>query len=150
MTAVQKSYDTLHTIHYTLLVNIMKCPCHSEKEYHLCCGPYHKGEKPAETALLLMRSRYSAYALDLPAYIIQTTHPEGPIFQINRVNWISSIHQFSLSTKFEGLQIESFDETHVTFYATLSSFGKDVSFREKSFFKKHQGNWCYFGPDWKN
>jgi len=132
-----------------LFTNLMKCPCHSKKPYHLCCEPYHKGEKSAETPLALMRSRYSAYALDLPNYIVRTTHPDGPIFQNDLEKWISSIEEFSLTTKFENLKIESFDETHVTFFATLSCFGKDVSFREVSFFKKHQGQWCYFGPDSK-
>jgi SEC-C motif-containing protein len=127
----------------------MKCPCHSGKNYQVCCEPYHKGEKYAETPQALMRSRYSAYALDLPNYIILTTHKDGPVFEKDREKWVLSIHQFSLTTNFKDLQIESFDESHVTFYATLISFGKDVSFREKSFFKKQEGVWCYFGPDWK-
>lgn len=36
--------------------------------------PYHQGQ-PALTALALMRSRYSAYALKLEAYVLSTWHP---------------------------------------------------------------------------
>ncbi|MBJ7449651.1 MAG: hypothetical protein JHC93_04750, partial [Parachlamydiales bacterium] len=50
------------------------CPCHSSLDYEKCCKPFHDGI-PAPTALALMRSRYSAYALHLIEYIIATTHP---------------------------------------------------------------------------
>ena len=38
------------------------CPCNSGKIYGECCAPIISGEKKAETAEALMRSRYSAYA----------------------------------------------------------------------------------------
>ena len=49
----------------------------------LCCAPYHKG-KAVPTAALLLISRFSAYAMNLPHFIIETTHAgqsrisEGP------------------------------------------------------------------------
>ena len=39
------------------------CPCGSGTAYGACCGPLHDGA-PAPTAEALMRSRYTAYALD--------------------------------------------------------------------------------------
>ena len=93
-----------------------------------------------------MRSRYSAYALDLPDYIIKTTHPNSPLYEKNLEAWIASIHEFSSTTEFQGLEIESFDDRHVTFYAILKTFGKDTSFREKSLFEKSEGFWCYLKP----
>jgi len=53
------------------------CLCCSGKEYAACCQPLHEGALPAD-ALALMRSRYNAYALQLPRYILQTTHPDNP------------------------------------------------------------------------
>ncbi len=43
------------------------CPCNSRKKYRDCCKILHDGGFP-ESALALMRSRYSAYALDRPGY----------------------------------------------------------------------------------
>ena len=50
------------------------CPCGSAS-YDACCGPLHRGERQAETAGQLMRSRYSAYALGESDYVWRTWHP---------------------------------------------------------------------------
>ena len=50
------------------------CPCQSSLEYNLCCGRYHKGKLAAPTAEALMRSRYSAYSLQLGRYLFKTWH----------------------------------------------------------------------------
>jgi SEC-C motif-containing protein len=121
----------------------MKCPCHSEKDYKDCCGPYHKNESPAETPLKLMRSRYSAYALGLTDYIIETTHPESPLRSQGLKKWKASIEEFSQTTKFLDLLILSSDDTHVTFHAILSINGKDASYTEKSLFEKSNNKWYY-------
>ncbi|MEZ5479856.1 MAG: YchJ family metal-binding protein, partial [Thiolinea sp.] len=47
----------------------MPCPCQSGLSYAECCQPFHEGRAQAPTAEALMRSRYSAYALNLPAYL---------------------------------------------------------------------------------
>lgn len=39
------------------------CPCGSGSRYADCCGPLHDGQRDADTALALMRSRFSAFAL---------------------------------------------------------------------------------------
>ncbi|MFG6665642.1 YchJ family protein [Halomonas sp. HNIBRBA4712] len=50
------------------------CPCGSGAVYETCCGVYHQGV-PALTPEALMRSRYSAFALDLVDYLKATWHP---------------------------------------------------------------------------
>jgi len=50
------------------------CPCGSGMTYERCCGRFHAGA-PAPTPQALMRSRYSAYALQLHAYLLETWHP---------------------------------------------------------------------------
>lgn len=124
----------------------MQCPCGSGSLYTDCCGKYHQGAVP-ENALALMRSRYSAYALDLPDYIMATTHPLNPSYDKDTLRWRSSIKEFSRHTKFENLTIINFedvvDAAFVTFRATLSQQGKDVSFTEKSRFEKINNRWLY-------
>jgi len=50
------------------------CPCGSGLAYEQCCGRYHHGAA-APTAETLMRSRYSAYVLNLIDYLQTTWHP---------------------------------------------------------------------------
>lgn len=50
------------------------CPCGSGRRLADCCGRYHAGE-PAPTPEALMRSRYSAFALQLTDYLLATWHP---------------------------------------------------------------------------
>jgi SEC-C motif domain protein len=51
-----------------------RCPCLSGNTYGECCGPLHAGAA-APTAERLMRSRFSAFALGLPEYLLVTWHP---------------------------------------------------------------------------
>ncbi|MBI5272406.1 MAG: peptide deformylase [Chlamydiia bacterium] len=122
------------------------CPCKSGNAYADCCQPFHKGKRP-DTALQLMRSRYSAYALCLPAYIIHTTHPGSPQFCHDTAEWSKKISEFCTNTKFKNLEILYFQETAsfatVTFTAHLAQDKKDTSFTEKSYFEKIKGKWLY-------
>lgn len=124
----------------------MLCPCHSKKTYQECCAPFHAG-KFVEKAVLLMRSRYSAYALGNSAYIIQTTHPEHPDSLIPLETRKKSIESFCKNTQFLGLEIleeiEGEALSFVTFHATLLQKGADISFTEKSRFEKLDGKWFY-------
>lgn len=124
----------------------MKCPCDCDLAYQECCNPLHEGKKPSN-ALELMRSRYSAYALDLPDYIIKTTHPKCPAFTLDFASWKKSIQKFSRATVFEKLTIRDYDlqedVSYVTFTAKLKQGGKDASFTEKSRFEKVDGAWRY-------
>lgn len=118
------------------------CPCHSGKKYKHCCQPYHKGSLPFN-ALLLMRSRYSGYALGLIDYIIATTHPNNPDAAMTLADWQKGISDFAVSTQFIGLKIIEFidgtEEAYVTFDATF-----DIgSMKEKSRFLKVEGKWFY-------
>lgn len=52
----------------------MKCYCCSGETFETCCQPLLVRERHAQTALELMRSRYSAYATGTIDYILETTH----------------------------------------------------------------------------
>ena len=122
------------------------CPCKSGNVYADCCKPFHEGSLP-DTALKLMRSRYSAYALCIPAYIIHTTHPGSPQFSHDTAAWSKKISEFCTNTEFKNLEILDFQEkapfATVTFVAHLTQNKKDVSFTEKSHFEKIKGKWLY-------
>ncbi len=123
---------------------MMFCPCRSGDAYEACCGRFHQGEIPP-SAVTLMRSRYSAYALHKVVYIMETTHPENPQYQKNLEQWEKEILAFCLSTEFVGLDIleveEGLEEAYVTFFAHLLQKEKNVSFKEKSRFEKTEGRW---------
>ena len=105
------------------------------------------GGKLADNALKLMRSRFSAYALNLPEYIIATTHPENPHFSNDHVSWKKSISQFSRSCSFKGLEILDFKEeqpfAEVVFTAYITRGDSDCTFTEKSLFELLSGRWLY-------
>lgn len=126
---------------------IMQCPCHSKKSYDDCCLKYHQGLWP-ESAVDLMRSRYSAYALRLVDYIIKTTHPLNREYLQDHNRWKKEILEFCINTEFKDLIILEVDQNekiaHVCFHAVLFNHGQDISFKEKSTFKKLDGHFLYF------
>jgi SEC-C motif-containing protein len=52
------------------------CPCGSGEPFAGCCRPLHIGDRQAETAEELMRSRYSAYAVGDLDYVWRSWHPK--------------------------------------------------------------------------
>jgi SEC-C motif-containing protein len=118
------------------------CPCGRGLAYAECCAPAHQGTAPA-TAEALMRSRYTAFALDDDAYVLNSWHPDTRPDQIDpdsRLRWV-------------GLDIVSsegggmFDaEGVVEFRAHYRDHGKNGDMVERSRFVRHAGRWVYWGP----
>jgi SEC-C motif-containing protein len=123
------------------------CPCGSGSKYKKCCAKYHKGAL-APDALLLMKSRYCAYALGNSRYIIKTTHPDNPDYSDDIKTWNESILNFSRQTNFLSLEIIEFlegeKEAFVTFTARLSS----GDLKEKSRFLKLRDRWLYIDGEY--
>ncbi len=94
-----------------------------------------------------MRSRYSAYALDLPEYIIATTHRANPNYSKDTLSWKGSISKFSRDFSFQRLEILDFQEkppfATVTFIAHIAKGSYDASFTEESSFEKVGSQWLY-------
>jgi SEC-C motif domain protein len=122
------------------------CPCCSGKNYAECCQPFHEGLQPVH-AVELMRSRYSAYALGLADYIIDTTAPFNPMYSSKKARWRKEIASFFKETKFRKLDILSFEEDEeratVVFTAYITQKGKDATFTEQSLFQKIDSRWLY-------
>jgi len=121
------------------------CPCASKKPYDRCCGPYHAGTVLPETAELLMRSRYAAYALGKVDYLIGTL-PETKRAAENR----EELLEYCRSVSFVGLKIvareqggKGDDAGVVTFHASIQANGRRSLHIETSTFAREQGKWVY-------
>jgi peptide deformylase len=94
-----------------------------------------------------MRSRFSAYALNLPDYIIETTHPANQQFSENKFSWKRSISHQAENSQFKHLEIldhkEKGNYATVVFTITLTQDEHPVVFTEKSVFEKKDGRWLY-------
>ena len=56
--------------------SVSLCPCGTGRAYTDCCGPLHAGARPAPTAVALMRSRFSAFAVGDVDYLLTSWHPD--------------------------------------------------------------------------
>ncbi|WP_254779959.1 MULTISPECIES: YchJ family protein [unclassified Arthrobacter] len=93
------------TLHPDRLRNGL-CPCLSGEQYGDCCGRFHSGEADAPTAEQLMRSRYSAFVVLDPGYLLRTWHPStrpdsmelDPDMQWRRLDIVSTTNGGPLDT----------------------------------------------------
>jgi SEC-C motif-containing protein len=118
------------------------CPCGLGQPYDECCGPAHKGQ-PAVSAEALMRSRYSAFALDDAAYVLHSWHPETRPSAVENDPELKWIGLDVLVTGSGGM----FDtEGVVEFRAHFSDGGRRGQMHEVSRFVRYDGRWVYWGP----
>lgn len=125
---------------------LSSCPCGSGRSYADCCKPLHQGSAKADTATQLMRSRYSAYALKLSSYLVDTTHPDKRYDSLAR-----EIMEWATACRFTGLEIlQSWQgETQakigkVEFIAHYLHKEVPRQLHEISRFRRHQKHWFYF------
>lgn len=112
------------------------CPCGSGRPYADCCGRHHAGE-PAPTPEALMRSRYSAFALDLTDYLLATWHAAtrpASLVPDEATRWV----------RLEVLKSgETGDEGQVHFRATFREGRHWGVLEEASRFVREEGRWFY-------
>ena len=121
------------------------CPCGAEVAYSECCEPLIKGERPAQTAEALMRSRFSAHVYSEVAYILETVHPD-----VRQDHDEKSIRQWCQDSKWEKFEIiECLDgaaqdsEGEVEFMAHYEEKGAKKIHHERAQFKKVDGIWYF-------
>lgn len=121
------------------------CPCGNNKTYDECCGPLISGEKMAETAEQLMRSRYTAFTEAKINYIMNSHHSSTrPIKdRMNMVKWLNKVQWLGLViAKTEAGQ--EYDESgYVEFRAIYIEDGQTEAIHEKSLFERENGAWVY-------
>ena len=123
------------------------CPCGSGKKYKDCCFKWHKiGSAP--NALLLMKSRYTAYAIGNADYIVKTTHPDSPHFEIDIDKWKRSIKEFG-NSEFKKLEIIEFIDGEKEAFVEFKAYIENYIMHEKSHFVKEE-KWFYIDGIQKN
>lgn len=119
------------------------CYCGSGALFSDCCEPFLKGIRFAPTAEKLMRSRYTAYAIQAADYLMATTHSST-----RKNHSKSSILEWSKSNQWLRLEILNASDDTVEFKAYfLDSRLKGQVHHEKSFFKKENEVWFYVDGD---
>ena len=129
------------------MINSEPCPCGKIETYQSCCQPLHQGEKKADSAEQLMRSRYSAFSKGQIDYLLATHHPS----RRNEVDLVSL--QKTLENcqwlKLEILAVEASDNNG---FVEFVAYFKEKAFgalRERSRFKKADGQWFYLDGEQK-
>lgn len=124
------------------------CPCNAALRYAACCGRLHEthaasGQLTAPTPEALMRSRYSAFVLDLRPYLLATWHtstrPADLAPPEPGVKWLG------LDVKRAALQ--DADHGTVEFVARSKLGGRAHRLHEVSRFVREQGEWFYVDGD---
>ena len=116
------------------------CPCESGLVYVGCCGELHSGRVLAHSALQLMRSRYSAFALGNADYLIESWHPDtrpASLVIDESQRWIG------LKIKTVSLGGTDEDEGSVEFVARYKVQGKAYRLHENGRFPRLSGRWYY-------
>ena len=117
------------------------CPCCSGHGYDACCGRLLKGES-ANTAEQLMRSRYTAYALDDEKYLFETWHhstrPQTlDLSQQNTIKWVG------LKILGHSVDAKNPASARVEFVARYKLNGKAQKMHELSDFVYQEDRWFY-------
>jgi SEC-C motif-containing protein len=116
-----------------------KCFCDTGLLFDDCCGLYLESNQKAPTALALMRSRYSAYAIHNADYLMETTHVSERQYYSK-----AKILKWATANKWQKLEILSFTENTVEFKAYfLDSNQKPQTHYEFSTFKFENNAWYY-------
>jgi len=126
----------------------MQCPCGSDNSFSQCCDLLINNHKLALSPEQLMRSRYSAYAINNAEYIYKTYAKKSQNFQS-----IQEIKEWAEQTKWLKLVIHStseFDSNNCTsvlptveFTAYYQHHGKYYQLAEKSNFCIENKQWRY-------
>ena len=119
------------------------CPCGSDQAYVACCGPFHDGADP-DTAEALMRSRYTAYALDRTDHVFRTWHPRTRPSEVRSAPGSSWLGLEVLHTVAGG---PTDDTGTVEFRARHREPDGVQTLHETSRFERRRGRWVYVDGD---
>ncbi|GAB3130503.1 YchJ family metal-binding protein [Leifsonia psychrotolerans] len=118
----------------------LRCPCDSGESYAECCGSYHTDRTTPPTAQLLMRSRYSAFAVGDSDYLLRTWHPStrpATVDLDSTLRWIRlEVEHTERGGLFDGDGV-------VRFTAHYRDGAERGSQHETSRFVRFNRNWTY-------
>jgi SEC-C motif-containing protein len=120
------------------------CPCGLPRRYADCCGRWHAGvlHLAAPDAEALMRSRYSAFVLQLPDYLLATWHASTRPPHVG----------FTPGIKWLGLEVRQHrvidaDHAEVAFVARSKLLWRAQRHLEHGRFVREGGRWFYLDGD---
>ena len=122
------------------------CPCGMGRTYAACCAAYVVDGQPAPSAVALMRSRYTAYAVGALDHVVRTWHPRTRPADLT----------LDPGLRWTGLRILDAaggeggggdDVGEVEFVASWESRGERGSLHERSRFARRGGRWLYVDGD---
>ena len=123
----------------------MSCICGKSGETATCCLPLLAGERSAQSAEELMRSRYVAYVLGRIDYLEQSHDPQtrNTFDRAQAAAWAKRSRWLGLSViATEGGQGDA-TEGVVEFIARYSVEGEVSLHHERSLFRREGGRWFY-------
>lgn len=123
----------------------MNCHCCSNKPFEACCQPIIEGQRQADTAEELMRSRYTAFVVADINYLMNSHHPKTrPVKERKSIlRWTKSVKWIKLEVhQTKAGQIND-TEGWVQFTAYFIEDGKVDTIHENSYFTKENGKWYY-------
>jgi SEC-C motif domain protein len=117
------------------------CPCGRPASFEDCCGRYHAGplHLQAPDPEALMRSRYSAFVLDVRAYLLDTWHASERPAEIEPP--VPGLRWLGLEVKRAALLDES--RAEVEFVARWKVAGRAHRMHEVSEFVREGDRWFY-------
>ncbi|MDD4024862.1 MAG: YchJ family protein [Kiritimatiellae bacterium] len=130
------------------------CPCGSNLGFEACCEPYLLGKARPPTAVALMRSRYTAYAMGAVDYLFKTSGPK-----VRKEFDGENTKKWSDSAEWTGIEIleeqggkEHDESAKLEFIARYSVNGTAFNHHESASFAKKNGEWIFmdgkiYGPD---
>ena len=129
----------------------LPCPCGSALAYASCCGRLHddharSGKLTAASPEALMRSRYSAFVLDLRAYLLASWHSSTRPAALEPPE--PGLKWLGLAVKHTALQ--DADHGTVEFVARSKLGGRAHRLHEVSRFVREDGEWFYVDGDLRN
>jgi SEC-C motif-containing protein len=126
------------------------CYCGRSISFEECCGAIHLGNKKAETAEDLMRSRYAAFVIADIAYILKTySSKTRPVNQTEEIlDWAKSVEWQRLEVVNANKGNATDDNGHVEFKAFYREDGIDKCLHENSYFEKENNQWVYVSGDY--
>ena len=116
------------------------CPCGLAEPYPACCGRFHDGTRHAPTAELLMRSRFSAFAVGDTAYLLRTWHPDTRPKRL-RLDPDQEWTRLEILGRTGGGLLQA--EGTVEFRAHYRHQGQADFLEENSRFRREDGRWVY-------
>ena len=143
MLVIRLHYNSKSSINHAPMKKVLPCPCGSNTDFKLCCGPILSAEQWPTSAEQLMRSRYTAFCMLDENYLLaswhSTTRPASlGLDQQEPVKWVDLRVLNHTSDD---------DKASVEFVARYKINGKAHKLHEKSRFIKQQGRWFYVDGD---